>query len=310
MATKQQKIVGVSNNNHRKIGKKSVKISTDHSRAHSRGASSEQAAGRIQRLWRSLCTMRKGLAALEINLATNRQELLSFDELPNIPHVYRWSYYDESSHYWLFDIRSLYSLKQKTPNSFKNPYTQLPIHSIALKSLNSRLSWLKIHHYSLLHDKGPIDPQAQWTMNVAEAFVTMDALGYNTSADWFLQLDSHGHYEFRRILSHIWSQLSKQQHKAILGRNKNLEIFDGQAPTTMLIRPGGRNQSPTSTLTAQKENLHAIKTLITSAKERTDRGTGALYVLTALVHVCNEAAEAYPWLTDVFHNQPRFEFYL
>ncbi len=275
-----------------------------------------QAASRLQSWWRSLqlLTRRQGLAALEYDLATNKQELLSFDEISNIPRIYRWSYYDETGHCWLFDIRSLYHLQQRNP-TFKNPYTQLLFHKSALQSMHNRLHWLTVRHYPLIHVKDPNDPIAAYTMAVVEVFVTIDALGYNTSADWFLSLNDNDHYEFRRTLSHIWNQLSKQQHKAILGRSTNLEIFDGPAPTTMLLRPGGRkwsspNNSPGRRLQAQKDNLAAIKTLVTSAKGRGDRSTGALYALTALVHVSQEAAEAYPYLTDVFANEPRFEFHL
>ncbi len=273
----------------------------------------EPAASRLQRWWRSFQTRRQGLAALEIDLATNKQELLSFDEISNIPHIYRWSYYDDTGHCWLFDIRSLYHLHQKPPTTIKNPYTQKQFHKSALLSFYNRLNWLTAHHYPLLQAKDPSDPQALWIMSIVEVFVTIDALGYNTSADWFISLNDQQHYEFRRVLSNIWSQLSKQQHKAILGRNKNLEIYDGAAPTTMLLRPGGRkysspNNSPR--LLTQKENLAAIKTLVTSAKGRGDRSTGALYALTALTHVCQEAADAYPYLTEVFANEPRFEFHL
>ncbi len=313
----QQNLVAGITNIDKKSSQKHVKVAKRYSKVCSRSHSSDssnQAASRLQSWWRSTLIKRKGLAALEIDLATNKQELLSFDELSSIPHVYRWSYYDYTGHCWLFDIRSLYRLQQQNPViPLKNPYTQQPICKMALQSVHNRLQWLTLHHYPLIQVKDVSDPQAAWTMSVVEVFVTIDSLGYNTSVDWFLSLNEHQHYEFRRALGTIWNQLSKQQHKAILERNTNLALYDGPAPTTMLLRPGGRkwsspNNSPK--LLAQKENLAAIKTLITSAKGRGDRSTGALYVLTALVQVCREAAEAYPWLINVFGTESRFAFFL
>jgi hypothetical protein len=48
----------------------------------------------------------------------------------------------------------------------------------------------------------------------------------------------------------------------------------------------------------QKHNLGLIQSFIEKSTDKTKNSLGALYVIMGLVHVSEEAAEAYPWIAE------------
>ena len=45
-------------------------------------------------------------------------------------------------------------------------------------------------------------------------------------------------------------------------------------------------------------NLRLIETLISSSHDKESQRLGAMYCLMALVSVCDDAAEAFPWILE------------
>ena len=52
----------------------------------------------------------------------------------------------------------------------------------------------------------------------------------------------------------------------------------------------------------QKLNMNTIRTLITSAEDRNDRILGAMYIVSTLTLVNEDARRAYPWLYESVHD--------
>jgi hypothetical protein len=174
--------------------------------------------------------------------------------------------------------------------SLKNPYTQLQITEQGKISLESRLNWLKKKGYSTSFlDDSDISEEQAFSLRVLDIFMKMDFLGYHSDSDWFLSLDNKGQINLYKELYDLWNyrlQLSLEAKEQICPGLDDLMRFD---PYKM--KGGQRNA-----LWWRKLNLNILDALLSRAPDKTNRALGAMYSLTALVRVSDDAKEAYDWL--------------
>ena len=248
----------------------------------------EGAARKIQRAARLMLSKknykRQGPACNILTLSENKTELHTMEELDTIPKLYIWSYADEKKHIWTFDIRAFSHMM-----SLKNPYTQLHITDAGKASLEARLNWLKAKGYStsFLTDSDITGEQA-FRLRVLDIFMKMDFLGYHSNSDWFLCLDNKGQINLYKELYDLWNyrlQLTREMKEQICPGLDELMRFDPY-----------RMRSERSPLWWKKLNLNILDALLSRAADKTNRALGAMYSLTALVRVSEDAKEAYEWL--------------
>lgn len=248
-------------------------------------------AAKIIQRWSRKCmalhtSRRQGPAANCLDVSENKTELYSMDKLSTIPKLYIWSYSDEKKHIWCFDIRIFSHLAS---HGLKNPYTQLPLHGIALERLEKRLNWLKSKGYATIFvNDTEMTAEQQFNQRLLDVFMKMDFLGYHSVTEWFSNLNLEGHVKFYRELYDLW--------------NYRLGI-DGA--TKAAICPGldeimkydpFRFRAQREVRWWKKLNLDCIDALVSRSPEKTNRALGAMYSLTALTKVSGEARDAYNWL--------------
>jgi hypothetical protein len=257
--------------------------------------SEHQAALSIQRFWKKWSAHqrfhRQGPAANCPGVSQNSIEVYTLEPLETIPIVFFFSFADESKSIWSFDIRSLsHLLKEGTEP--QNPYTRQPLLPKTLEFIHSRLQWLRLRKYPILHDTGENLTQEQiWNQKVLDVFFKMDALGYRASCRWFEEMDKDDHGIFYSRLYRLWT------YQLGLSAREKEDILPG---CTKIFK-----QTPERAITSnhdirwwRRTNLNMILEFITRGTTKSQQGLGALYILMAIVQVVPEAGEAYPWIVE------------
>jgi hypothetical protein len=260
--------------------------------------SEHQAVLSIQKFWKKWSARRRylhqGPAANCREASQNSTEVYTLESLETIPTVFFFSFADDTKSIWSFDIRSLsHLLKEGTEP--QNPYTRQPLLAKHLERIHSRLQWLRLRKYPILHETGENLTQEQiWNQKVLDVFFKMDALGYRASCRWFEEMDTEDHGVFYSRLYRLWTYqlgLSNQEKENILpGSTK---IFK-QTPDRAI-------NSNHDIRWWRRTNLNMILEFITRGTTKSQQGLGALYILMAIVQVVPEAGEAYPWILESLH---------
>lgn len=257
--------------------------------------SEHQAVLSIQRFWKKWAARqrfkRQGPATNCREISQNSTEVYTLETLETVPLVFFFSFADESKSIWSFDIRSLsHLLKEGTEP--QNPYTRQLLSKMILEKVHSRLQWLRLRKYPILHDTGENLTQEQiWNQKVLDVFFKMDALGYRASCRWFEEMDAEDHTLFYSRLYRLW------MYQLGLTPQEKEEILPG---CTKIFK-----QTPERAITSnhdirwwRRTNLNMILEFITRGTTKSQQGLGALYILMAIVQVVPEAAEAYPWILE------------
>lgn len=230
---------------------------------------------------------RQGPSVNILEISNNSTELHSLEGLETIPRLYLWSYGDEKKHIWTFDIRSFSHMGS---TGLKNPYTQLPLTERSKISLETRLNWLRKKGY-VTHFMNDTDLSAEQSFNlrVLDVFMKMDFLGYHSNSDWFLDLELKNQIILYRELYELWTfrlQLSQFSKDNICPDMGAIMKYDPS-----------RIRAQREIRWWRKLNLEVMDALVSRASDKTNRALGALYCLTALCKVSNNARSAYHWLT-------------
>ena len=267
----------------------------------------EIATERVQRWYR----FRRGFYRLRLHgpaihartLCTNDADFFSTDPVVDISGHMFFSYRDADKHVYGFDIRSVYTLLHRARlegGIAFNPFTRTPFSEATMAKISTHVKWLRNRQFPT--EWAPLEPptpEQQWRMKIVDIFKEIDSLNYYSSPDWFIGLDQRGQRKFYSELFYIWTDragLSNVQKSAIVP-NHAQRIF--RHPPWALAE-----QSMES---LQRINTHTIRVLITSAEDRNDRILGAMYVVSTLTLVNDQAREAYPWLHESVFVGPIFQ---
>jgi hypothetical protein len=235
----------------------------------------------------------RGPAYYVRNIATNDSDFFSADPVADISGVMFLSYRDTDNHIYAFDIRSIHTLIHRARiqgTSPQNPFTRTNLDISVVRRVNKIVKQLQAH--DIVTEWAPLEPptpEQQLCMKVVDLFHIIDELNYYSSPDWFLSLNLENHLEFYTELHAIWS------HRAGLSIQQKNAIVPG---FTQLFRHPPWALRGQSLVSMQKLNMNTIRILITSATDRNDRILGAMYVVSAMTIVNEDARRAYPWLYE------------
>jgi hypothetical protein len=248
--------------------------------------------------WRGYSAFKQRGPAYHVrSIATNDTDFFSADPVSDISGVMFFSYRDTDNHVYAFDIRSIHTLIHRARihgNAPQNPFTRINLDNSVVRRVNTLVKHLQAH--GIVTEWAPLEPptpEQQLCMKVVDLFHLIDELNYYSSPDWFLRLDLDGHLRFYTELHAIWS------HRAGLSMQQKNAIVPG---FTQLFRHPPWALRSQSLATMQKLNINTIRTLITSASDRNDRILGAMYVISTLTLVNEDARRAYPWLYESVHD--------
>jgi hypothetical protein len=253
----------------------------------------------IQGWWKRKISLRRwysqGPAIHERALCQNDTEVYSMEPISQIPQVFFFSYADQNKHLWGFDIRSLLQILSQG-HALQNPYTREPFPEGVVAKFRKRLEWLRKRKFALLYGlEEAITPEQEWNHRVLDIFMKIEALGYLLSTNWFHELELQDHQKYYRTLYQLW------YWRLGLSNAQKDEICPGhQHNNTRLFR-----QNPEEAIRQhkdikwwKKQNLGLITNLITRGVHKSNKSLGAMYAVMGFVSVCEQAAEAYPWLAE------------
>jgi hypothetical protein len=263
------------------------------------------ASNKIKKFWHrysGLNRFRKyGPAASFKEISQNTTEIYSLEKIQTIPQEFFFSYADAHKNIWAFDIRSLFQLMGKgTP--LQNPYTRELLNEKILQKLHTYIEILRKKKTLLLYlDNEAISVEQHWNQRVLDVFLKIEALGYLLNTTWFNSLTVQNHKEFYKCIWDLW-----QVRLGLKNSQKN-EICPGYASSTdKLFRwnPDDFGRIARDLRWWRRQNLSIINNLVTRGTTKVNCGLGALYVLMGLVHVNEDAADAYPWIVESLGLEP------
>ena len=146
-----------------------------------------------------------------------------------------------------------------------------------------------------------VDPRKRMEMKILELFQLMNSYGNYANSEWFTNLSRNGHIRFARELLDIWN------YRAQLTFTKKIEIcpphgnpFLGTPYQVNVIT----NMNNLTNDTVVRFNVQIIENLIRTSIDIDNKTLGALYVLSALTLVSEDARNAMPWLYEAAVHGP------
>ena len=149
-----------------------------------------------------------GPAFIKRNLCVNESDLLTLENLNDIPYNQFYSYVSNDNHVYGFDVVSLYTLVTRPGISPLNPYTRSEFPNHVLLELNNLINLskiLKIHIDIEIEKDVIMSIEKQINSRTLALFQKIDELGNYTNIEWFTSLTPALLVKFIRELHDIWA---------------------------------------------------------------------------------------------------------
>ncbi len=227
---------------------------------------------------------------------TNDSDILTMDSIYEIPIKYFYIFNDKvSNKKYGYDIRIFGSILYDPTNNpkfvAKCPYTLRPFEIIEIINIEKYIEKLKASGVSLEIEKPKLSKEQEIQHKCVDIFARMDMLDNYTNSQWFMNLDVKKLLDFYDVAKDIWSYRIQMPLE-----NKKKIVQDGIAFTM----PRSYLAKLPSKLALQNIVLREIDRFISEGVNREEKKLGAMLMLTALVEVSNEAAQALPHLVQIF----------
>ena len=140
--------------------------------------------------------------------------------------------------------------------------------------------------------KGNLNPIQNWDCSslnrrVTDLFLRIDKLDFVTNVNWFNDLSLEQSKDFYKYLEDLWNyrcQLTLEQKKKIVTNGIICDI-----PIYKINRID-------NILFIKSIILDQLTKLVNEGQSKNDRILGAIYILTSLTSVNQDAANTFPWL--------------
>jgi hypothetical protein len=279
--------------NPQRFQKKEAECSHVHTR------SEHSSAKRIQVFWRTQIQRYKkclfGPAFYCTKLSSNETEISTLEPIEKIPQVYFFSFRDTNGICWSFDLRSLNHLLLED-TALKNPYTREPLQESTRTRISLCNEFLKRREIPCFYNlQENLKPTQLWNQRVLELFLKLDSLGYRGSTQWFETMTLLQQEKLYRRLYILWNYrlgLTPQEKETIIpGHQSNATKLFKWTPDTIENRTH-------DLLWWKKHNLELLSKFVSTTKDKSKQGLGALYVLMGFASIVREVGEAYPWILE------------
>jgi len=230
-----------------------------------------------------------GPGFLNRNNINNDCDFLTCLSHKETPIEYFFSYKDNDSFIYFFDIRSF---KKLINNNAKNPYNRQDIPRYIIYRMSKKINYLKRHNISLSLDEDPLpDKETPEGINIMinDIFIEISNQGYDIQQKWFLELNIYNLKKLYMNLEDIWnyrSELSILDKRRIVPPNGMVFIINS------------------SNINSYNDRFHLIKIiindvykLIMTGQNIEDRKIGMMYFLIALGEVSSHCMIANPWIS-------------
>uniref|UniRef100_A0A6C0DAV2 Uncharacterized protein n=1 Tax=viral metagenome TaxID=1070528 RepID=A0A6C0DAV2_9ZZZZ len=249
------------------------------------------AAHRICSVWRRHLAQRTGPLLRHRDMANNPFDFFSSDPVAEIPLQDFTSFVDADGKGYIMDVKSVISLLSHAESNKEvplNPFNRASLPPLFLQRIKKRQQHKKVAGWAVIQ---PHTEEQRLSLAVTDVFRMMEDQGYYTDPSWFIDL---GRLDLQRLyleIADIW------MHRASLSTNDKNRIVP---PPGKVIKMATRAVVLMPLKGLRPLLLETCKTLVSSATESSDRRLGVMYVLGALSCISQGAAEAYPWLVEMF----------
>ena len=220
-------------------------------------------------------------------LCVNETDFLSLEPIEDIPFTQFFSYNEDNIIYG-YNISSLYEYIFKKDNKL-NPYNRKIIEPKMRRKLRNVIklsNLLKIPIETKIKVE-IISPLKMFELNVISTFNKIDELGNYTYYKWFYDLEKQQLIRYIRELHDIWN------YRLQLTPNVKHNISPNGDPFGSINLYNILNYDR---FFLKKSILNVINKFVDSGLDNEAKSLGAIYVLTALTLVSNDAAVSMPWL--------------
>lgn len=220
------------------------------------------------------------------NKCVNETDFYSLDEISEIPYEQFFAFKDVGGHVYGWDIASIWNLLIKTKPGEKllNPYNCMPFPSEVWNSLNNVFSLSKILKINV---KFNVDVDESYSNSIESrllsTFQHINSLGNYSDHNWILRLNVSQLERFLVELRDIWF------YRAGIAINVRNQICF-HSPFI------NYNASMVDIDTLREITLSTIMNFVYKGQTTEYQQLGAMYVLTALTIVSEDAANSLPWL--------------
>lgn len=258
----------------------------------------KHSANKIQRIWRKymiqLFNKTLGPSYFNRKLSNNVDDFLTAEDITEIDYYNFFSFEDEDSFIYTFNIISIFTLIDK--NCHENPYNRKKLSPAIIELVKRRIKYNKIlGETSIFEEYKPKERTIEDKIN--QVFTKIDELGNYSNSSWLLNMNAQQTKRFLYELFEIWN------FRAQLTQNRKNEISPPNGNPFYNLPRGlfvAQNQNQNTTT----YNLNSLRNMCVDVMERmvfratldSDKNLGALYILCALTLTTTEARQALPWL--------------
>ena len=241
-------------------------------------------------------------------ICVNDADFLSLEKLENIDYVNFFSEQDGDKVYG-FDAVSLFNFIRRDrvdgKRCTKNPFTNCSFNSELVYGRLKRFISLSnvldtgLNVNSIEEENSSNEVTDSFGYRVRELFHYIDSLGNYTSNEWFIRLGRRSLVKFIRELLDIWN------YRADLSEQAKINICNPTG-TPFICR---QTRIPLFTIadTVPTDSIRVrafaiMENMVRFSINRENSAIGCYYLLGALTLVCDDAAEAMPWLYQCMYH--------
>jgi hypothetical protein len=221
---------------------------------------------------------------------SNETDFYTMENINELSSLYLYSYKDKKGFSYAFKINSLIQYFKSSEK--KNPYNRDPFPQKVIDDITyiGRICKVYTNLCDTEMESEPILSRKQKiSLKLTDLFHIIDSLGNYSDINWLLNLHSRRIAIFIRELFDIWNyraQLSEEAKKEICPPNGS--PFH-QIDMSMITR----HQPP---LILLEKCILIFENLLKSDTSSSNKSVAALFILSAITLVSQDAADAMPWL--------------
>ena len=236
---------------------------------------------KIQSIFRSWLIYRK-------KLCINDSDILSFIDKYEIPNKYFYSFYDKvSGKKYAYDIRTILEIIN---SEYKNcPYTFREFTNDEINKIIAHKNKLLLNNININIQKFELSKEEQIDMKIKDTFHKINMLDNYTNYEWFKNLNTHDLYTLYIKTEDIWNYRSNM---SIESKSKIVKYGIAFNIHSTLLKTYNK-------IKLQNIILDEYNRLISEGINRDEKKLGAILILTGLVEVSFDAANALPHLIQI-----------
>lgn len=226
-------------------------------------------------------------SVLKRKKSCNNLDILTFESIYDIPIQYFYLFNDlNTNKKYGFDIRSLLEiLKSDNPSC---PYTLRPYIQEEIDNINKFKDKLLQNGVDLNIEKIILTTEEEIDMSIKDLFYQINSLDNYTDHDWFKNLSLYQLKNLYFAMEDIWN------YRSMMNLEAKKKILSGNKPIFTVPKEIIKNLKDIQKL--RKILIYDFKRLINEGINRDEKKLGSMLLLTGLVEVSVDAANALPHL--------------